>query len=106
MGQGLRVPSSHLGSVVEMRSWPVRLWGPLVAAAHRTPWQDLGGEDRSPRDLGSRGGCRQHPGLPSGAVRSQTYRKERRKRKEDLPSHLLSTLPAQCHFPAGLHGRS
>lgn len=45
VGQGLRVPSSHLGSVVETRSWPVRLWGPLVAAAHRPPWQDLGGED-------------------------------------------------------------
>ena len=31
--------------MVKMRSWLERLGGPLVAATHRTTWQDLGGED-------------------------------------------------------------
>lgn len=86
MACGLRVPFPIQGPV-ETRSWLERLWGPLVAAAHRT---GLGGgvEFRSPGGLRSGGGCRQLVGLPGSAASSQEQ--EEGAPPVPIPRHQLS----------------
>lgn len=85
----------------------MRLWGPLVAAAHRTPWQDLGGEDS-----GAPGILEAEEVVGStlgGAVRSQglTGRREGRGRRTSClissPHCQLSAISLQA-FVAEVEG--
>ena len=85
VGCGLRVPCLHLGSGIGDEVTAGEVVGPPGDSCPQDHMVGPGGRGlRSPRGPGSRGGCRQHVGLPGGAVSSQGPQ-EGKKEKEGEP---------------------